>query len=77
MPSTVIRHFHYRPGCQELEVTFVTGRRYVYLDVPTHVAADFRAAFSKGVFFNRHVRDCFTCRELSAETTPELSTRSV
>ena len=57
-------------------MTFVTGRRYLYLDVPSQIAADFRAAFSKGVYFNRYVRDCFGCRELPAETAQELSTRS-
>lgn len=49
-------------------MTFVTGRRYAYLDVPNNIAADFRTAFAKGVFFNRYVRDCFACRELSAES---------
>ena len=76
MPSTVIRRFHYQPERRELEVTFVTGRRYLYLDVPSDVAADFRAAFSKGVYFNRYVRDRFACREIPAAAGAEISTRS-
>ena len=63
MPSTVIRRFDYHPETRELEVLFVTGRRYLYADVPPDLADAFRAAFSKGVFFNRHVRDRFDCRE--------------
>lgn len=65
MPSTVIRRFDYRPDSRELEVLFVTGRRYVYADVPPEEAEAFRAAFAKGVYFNRHIRDRFAHRELA------------
>jgi hypothetical protein len=64
MPSTVIRRFEYRPKSQELEILFVTGRRYLYSRVPQQAADDFRAAFSKGVHFNRYIRDHYECREL-------------
>ncbi len=57
MPSTVIRRFDYRPETRELVVLFVTGRRYVYADVPPDEAEAFRAAFAKGVYFNRRIRD--------------------
>jgi hypothetical protein len=65
MPSTVIRRFEYRPDRRELEIIFTTGRRYLYSDVPEEAAADFRAAFSKGVHFNRYIRDRYPCRELT------------
>ena len=64
MPSTVIRRFEYRPEAQELEILFVTGRRYLYSQVPQRAADEFRAAFSKGVHFNRYIRDRFNHREL-------------
>ena len=64
MPSTVIRRFSYRPESRELEVTFTTGRRYLYSDVPEEAVEEFRAAFSKGVHFNRYIRDQFPYREL-------------
>jgi KTSC domain len=67
MPSTVIRRFHYDPARRELQVTFVTGRRYVYDDVPPGVVDAFRAAFSKGTFFNREIRDRYACREVTHE----------
>jgi hypothetical protein len=57
MPSTVIRRFHYDPDQQALDVVFTTGRVYRYRDVPPDVVERFRAAFSKGRFFNAHVRD--------------------
>lgn len=65
MPSTVIRRLNYRPEVRELEIQFVSGRRYLYLDVPPEEAEAFRAAFAKGVHFNRHIRDRYACREVS------------
>lgn len=64
MPSTVIRRFHYRPESRELEVLFVTGRRYIYADVPNDEAEAFRSAFSKGRYFNARIRDRYVSREL-------------
>jgi lysyl-tRNA synthetase class 2 len=55
----VIRSFRYDPEARELHVTFVSGRRYVYADVPAEVAEEMRLAFSKGSFFNRRIRDHF------------------
>ena len=66
MPSTVIKRFDYRPDSQELEVLFVTGRRYLYSDVPPEAAEAFRSAFAKGVHFNRHIRDRYSFREVSS-----------
>ena len=59
MPSTVIRRFDYDEGERRLEIEFVTGRRYSYHDVPARIVAAFRAATSKGSFFNRRIRDHF------------------
>ena len=64
MPSTVIRRFHYRPEERELEVLFTTGRRYVYRGVPQEEADAFRAAFSKGRYFNKRIRDSYEFREV-------------
>ena len=65
MPSTVIRAFDYRPETEELEILFTTGRRYLYRGVPSATAAAFRAAFSKGRFFNARIRDRFPHAELA------------
>ena len=64
MPSSVIKHFEYRHASRELEVLFVTGRRYLYNDVPAEEVEAFRAAFSKGAYFNRHLRGRYRNREL-------------
>ena len=67
MPSTVIRRFDYAPDRRELVVEFVTGRRYVYLDVPEDEAQAMRGAFAKGRYFNAHIRDRYGFRELTDE----------
>lgn len=67
MPSTVIRSFDYFPDRNELVVEFVTGRRYVYEQVPGQEAERFRSAFAKGVYFNRKIRDRYPCRELAPD----------
>ena len=67
MPSTAIRNLFYDPAKRELWVTFVTGRRYVYSDVPSDVFDAFKTASSRGVFFNRKIRDRYTFREVTRE----------
>jgi len=67
MPSTVIRSFTYDPASCALDVEFVSGRRYRYAAVPEDTAQAFRAAFSKGRFFNARIRDNFACEELEPE----------
>jgi len=67
MPSTAIRHFHYDAAKRELQVTFVTGRRYVYEDVPQDVFDAFKSAFAKGTFFNQEIRDRYAYREVGHE----------
>ncbi len=58
MPSTVIKHFDYDAERHELSVTFVpTGKTYVYFGVPPNVERDFRAASSRGRYFNLHIRN--------------------
>ncbi len=67
MPSTVIRRFTYLPESRSLDVEFVSGRRYRYAGVPEEVASRFRGAFSKGRFFNAHIRDDYPFDELTED----------
>jgi len=61
MPSSVIRGFDYDPAESRLDIQFVSGRRYAYHDVPEEVVEAFRRAFSKGEYFNAHIRDHYRC----------------
>jgi hypothetical protein len=65
VPSSVIRSFSYSAKNRELSITFVSGRRYVYTDVPKDVFDAFKAATSKGTFFNNEIRDCYNCFQVS------------
>lgn len=67
MPSTAIRAAFYDPQARALDLTFVTGRRYRYFAVPDAVAEGFRAARSKGAFFNHRIRDRFRFEELEPD----------
>jgi hypothetical protein len=73
MPSTVIRRFDYSPERRELMVEFVTGRRYVYRDVPEGEARAMRGAFAKGRYFNARIRDRYPCRELDGALGSETA----
>lgn len=63
MPSTLIRKSRYDAGNRTLSLWLVTnGKRYDFADVPPETAAAFRNAFSKGRFFNRHIRGKYPFR---------------
>jgi len=57
MPSSVIRSYHYDETEHRLDIEFVSGRRYSYLDVPLEEVAAMQRTISKGGFFNRRIRD--------------------
>lgn len=76
MPSSVIRRFAYCHDSTQLWIEFTSGRRYVYSDVPPEVADTFRTAFSKGIYFNTRIRDCFPYREVTHERYGEQATQS-
>jgi hypothetical protein len=59
MPSSVIRRYDYDAALQALTVEFVTGRKYRYAEVPEPIVVELGAAFSKGQYFNQHIRDHF------------------
>lgn len=59
----VIRSFSFDAATRELQMTFLSGRRYVDADVPSQLVAKFRDAPSRGDFFNANIRDRFAYRE--------------
>lgn len=76
MPSAVIRSYEYDASRCELRVTFQSGKRYVYQEVPAETYAAMRNSFSKGTFFNAHIRDRFSfTQEDSRKSAPMKETR--
>jgi len=62
MPSTAIEHISYDEAARELHVTFVGGAAYTYYRVAKQVYAAFRAASSKGQYFNAWIKDRYDFR---------------
>jgi len=59
MPSTVIASFEYDESSQELIITFISGVKYRYKDVPHDVYLQMKASREKGIYFNKKVRGKF------------------
>ena len=57
MPSTVISAFHYDGKRQVLQIVFTSGTVYEYLDVPETKYNAMKASFSKGIYFNQHIKE--------------------
>lgn len=55
--SSAIARIEYNAFTRELHVTFTSGRRYAYRDVPADIYYQFGRAASKGEFFNALIRD--------------------
>jgi lysyl-tRNA synthetase class 2 len=67
MPSTVIRSFEYDADSRKLSIVFQSGRHYTYENVPPETYTAMKSSFSKGEFFNAHIRDNFS---FVRESTP-------
>jgi KTSC domain len=62
--STSIASVGFDADNEMLEVEFVSGRVYRYLDVEEDVYEGFLAAPSKGAFFNEHIKDAYPCERI-------------
>ncbi len=65
MPSSVIADFRYNADHARLTITFTTGRVYEYYAVPADTHAALKTAFSKGAYFNAHIRDKFPFKDVT------------
>lgn len=73
MPSAVIKSYTYNPVHKTLEVCFLSGKKYHYLNVPEEVYLKMKAAYSKGTFFNNEVRPFFECLKIEDNATGHSS----
>jgi hypothetical protein len=62
--SSAITRVLYDASKRTLAVTFTSGKKYIYEDVPPEVATEFQTAPSQGAYFNWRIRDQYTFREL-------------
>ena len=59
MPSTVVSSFTYDAEKKILRIVFVTGMVYNYKNVPENIYHEMKNSFSKGIYFNQHVKNVF------------------
>jgi predicted RNase H-like HicB family nuclease len=64
-PNSNIREVGYEISKRELLVTFTTGQRYIYDNVPLEVVEALKRATSKATLFNEKIRDQYSFREFS------------
>ena len=57
--STNIRSVGYEEATETLEVEFVNGSIYQYVNVPVNVHAEFMYASSKGRFHHLYIKDSY------------------
>jgi len=57
--STLLASVNYDVGESILQLAFRDGAIYRYFAVPAAIYNDLLAADSKGVYFNRKIRNCF------------------
>jgi lysyl-tRNA synthetase class 2 len=67
MPSSVIHDTSYDEVTKEMRVTFVSGRVYVYDQVPKVIYNAFCKAPSKGAFFNVAIRGRYHFHEVDQD----------
>lgn len=60
--STSISEIGYDEANEEVWVRIGNSSPYIYSGVPSIVWQDFRAAPSKGVFFNQVIKPGYSCR---------------
>jgi hypothetical protein len=56
MPSSVVAATTYDPVKEVLRVIYVSGNVYDYKHVPEKIFKDMKAATSKGIFLNKHIK---------------------
>jgi hypothetical protein len=57
--SSTVRSVRYDHDTRALDITFIGGKTYRYLNVPLDVYVAFIGAKSKGEFFNDNIKDTF------------------
>lgn len=68
--SQLLSWVDYDASRRQLRVSFRSGERYLYFQVPASCYRELLEADSKGAFFNRHIRNCFAFKQLTRPRRP-------
>ena len=63
--SSALIHVAYDADSREMEIRFVIGRIYRYLNVPPDVHESLQSAPSNGTFFNAEIKDKYKFRDIT------------
>ena len=64
MPSSVVLKIDYDADATTLRITFVSGKIYAYENVPEATYVAMKSAFSKGIFFNDHIKGKYSFKKV-------------
>lgn len=64
--SSMMASAGYDEATGVLEIEFLTGAVYQYVDVPSHLYRSLLDAPSQGRFFHGSIRDAFRCQRVAA-----------
>ena len=64
MPSSVVLKIDYDADATTLRITFVSGKIYAYENVPKDTYVAMKSAFSKGIFFNDHIKGKYSFKKV-------------
>ena len=59
--SSAIAAVGYDADTMQMKIRFVQGHTYDFCGVPAHVFRSLLDARSKGSYYNRHIRDRYSC----------------
>jgi hypothetical protein len=65
MPSTVVAHIDYYPDSATLRITFTSGKKYDYLQVPQKIYEAMKKSFSKGIYLNKYIKGNYPFKEVT------------
>jgi hypothetical protein len=51
----------YNPDTGHMKITFTQGHTHDFCRVPQHVYEGLMRAYSKGSYYNDHIKDRYTC----------------
>jgi hypothetical protein len=68
--SSTVAAVGYDPVHRWLDVVFMDGLRYRYLDVPIYIHGGLMSAVSKGTYFNRQVKGRFSHAVIGSPNAP-------
>lgn len=64
MASSAIEKYFFKKDTRSLIIVFVSGIAYRYKNVPETIFKEMKRALSKGIFFNRYIKDRYAFEKI-------------